>query len=135
MDQMLKILIGSWAGIVLLAGIVGFSMGSGDTSTEVAADDTFLPITAMATDKTKSSTGDNHQAFNRVGFEPETKGVLLFDEADAIKSNSRPANVVKFDPDAGTGTHSAFNQVKFELAENESRPHQAFNTVRYQHTE
>lgn len=139
MDQMLKKLIGSWAAIVLLAGIVGFVTGNGENGTEVAANDTFLPVTAVTVEKTQSSANETHQALNQVGFVPESKGMVTLDEADRASSN-----VAKVDINGGVGSHQAFNQVKFERAgavklggalEVEDRPHKAFNTVKYQPSE
>ena len=124
MDQMLKVMLGVYVGIILLAGIFGLS-------TRDSADD--LPTVAQASletasldEKVKSADGDlqGHQPFNQVGFNINDK------------SSHKPLNIVRFDSEP----HQAFNQVGFSISDkpkfeqsksDDGVKHQAFNQVKF----
>lgn len=121
MDQMLKIMLGIYAAIILLAGIFGIS------TQDSAADAQSSLETAALTEKVKSADGDlqGHQPFNQVGFDVDDK------------SSHRPLNIVRFESEP----HQAFNQVQFSQSADKPKfsqtqsdggvKHQAFNEVKF----
>lgn len=96
MDQILKIMLGLYAAIMLSAAIVGVTI-TGSVEESVAATET-----AALAAKVKSADGElrGNQPFNQVGFKIDDK------------SSHKPFNVVRFEGQP----HQAFNQVGFSTS-------------------